>query len=383
MTTSLSPSATQVTQVRTETSGRNAPAPRASLAEVPAYVPKPPTPRPAGTSHRLFLNENPFPPLPSVQEVITAGVSRTNLYPPIAPDRLVHRLAEQLSVPVGCLATGPGSIGIYQQIGQAFLPEGTEVVYAWPAFEAFPIVARTASAIPVPVPLSEHRHDLAAMAAAVGPRTSAVFICNPNNPTGTAVSQPELDDFLDRLPTNVLVVVDDAYYEFAQALGGPSADAVATARSRPNVIALRTFSKAYSLAGLRVGYAVAAQPLADALRKCAVPCGVSDLASDAAIASLDAEAELLVRVELIAAERERLADGLAALGWPVVRSLANFVWLPLGAAAQDVADSFQDEGVLIRAFPDEGVRISVGEPAANDRVLAVAGRITADRTALR
>ncbi len=348
------------------------PEPKASLAEVPLYVPKPPTASGGGESHRLYLNESPFPPLPSAQAVIAESASRAHLYPAIAPERLVHRLSEIHDVPPDCLATGPGSVGIYQQIGQAFLHDGDEVVYAWPSFEAFPIVARIAGARPVPVPLTDHHHDLDALAAAVGPRTAAVFLCNPDNPSGTAFGDKELDGFLDSVPTRTLVVVDDAYHEFALPGSGASADAVAFARRRPNVIALRTFSKAYSLAGLRVGYAVTASPIAQALRKCAVPCGVSDIAVQAALVSLDAAGELRARVEQITAERERLTDGLAALGWPVVRSLANFVWLALGQSAAPVADAFQAAGLLVRAYPGEGVRVSVGTPDANDRVLAVA-----------
>jgi histidinol-phosphate aminotransferase len=326
-------------------------------------------------SHRLYLNENPFPPLPSAQAVIAESASRVNRYPAIAPVRLVERLSRLHEVPPDCLATGPGSIGIYQQIAQAFIVDGNEVVYAWPSFEAFPIVARVAGARPVTVPLTEHHHDLDALADAVGARTSAVFLCNPDNPTGTAFGEKELDEFLDRVPTSTLVVLDDAYHEFALPGSGASADAVASARRRPNVVALRTFSKAYSLAGLRVGYAVAAPPIAQALRKCAVPCGVSELAEEAAIASLDAAGELRTRIEQITAERERVTDALAELGWPVVRSLTNFVWLALGSAAADVADVFQAAGVLVRAIPGEGVRISVGTREANDRVLAVAARI--------
>ncbi|HEX4791040.1 MAG TPA: histidinol-phosphate transaminase [Actinospica sp.] len=355
------------------------PAPRASLAEVPLYVPKPPKALPGGVSHRLFLNENPYPPLPSVRQAIAAAALDANQYPDITPDRLVRRLAELHEVAPGRLVTGPGSVGIYQQVGQAFLAEGDEVVYSWPSFEAYPIVARVAGAVPVAVPAKDQRHDLDAMAAAVGPRTSAVFVCNPDNPTSTAFGEEELEDFLDRIPAHVLVVLDDAYHEFAGPGSGSSADAVAAARRRPNVLALRTFSKAYSLAGLRVGYGVAAEPVAQALRKCAVPCGVSGLAVAAALASLTAAEELHERIALVIAERERLTDGLAAQGWPTVRSRTNFVWLPLGAAAEGFAQELQAHGLLVRTLPGEGVRISVGTPEANGLLLETAGRIAPPR----
>jgi len=349
-----------------------APAPHASLAEVPLYVPNPPKGLTDGVSHRLFLNENPYPPLPSVQQAIASAAGRANHYPSIAPDRLVRRLSALHEVPPAQLTTGPGSVGVYQQIGQAFLSAGTEVVYAWPSFEGFPIVTRVAGATPVEVPLKDHRHDLDAMARAVGPRTAAVFLCNPDNPTGTGFGRAELEAFLDRVPSRVLVVVDDAYHEFAGFGRGPAADAVAVAKERGNVIALRTFSKAYSLAGLRVGYGVAAQPIAEALRKCAVPCGVSDLAVDAALASLDAADELHARIELITGQRERMAEGLAALGWPVVRGMTNFLWLPLETAAEGIAGALEAAGLMVRCIAGAGVRISVGTAEATDRLLSVA-----------
>jgi len=354
---------------------RAAPAPHASLAEVPLYVPNPPKGLTDAVSHRLFLNENPYPPLPSVRRAVADAAGRANLYPSIAPDRLVRRLSVLHDVPPANLTTGPGSVGIYQQIGQAFLSVGDEVLYAWPSFEGFPIVTRVAGAIPVEVPLKDHRHDLDAMARAVGPRTAAVFLCNPDNPTGTGFGRADLEAFLDRVPSRVLVVVDDAYHEFAGFGRGPAADAVAAARERPNVIALRTFSKAYSLAGLRVGYGVAAQPIAEALRKCAVPCGVSDLAVDAALASLDAADELHARIDLITAQRERMAAGLTALGWPVVPSMTNFLWLPLGVAAESVAGAMEAAGLLVRCVPGAGVRISVGTAEATDRLLSTVAEL--------
>ena len=352
-----------------------APEPHASLAEVPLYVPNPPKGRADGVCYRLFLNENPYPPLPSVRQAVADAVGRANFYPSIAPDRLVRRLAELHHVPPAQLTTGPGSVGVYQQIGQAFLAPGAEVLYPWPSFEGFPIVTRVAGAIPVEVALTDHRHDLDAMARAVGPRTAAVFLCNPDNPTGTGFGRAELESFLDRVPSRVLVVVDDAYHEFAGFGRGSAADAVAVARERPNVIALRTFSKAYSLAGLRVGYGVAAQPIAEALRKCAVPCGVSDLAVEAALASLDAADELRERIELITEQRERMADGFAALGWPVVRGMTNFLWLPLGAAAEGVAGALADAGLMVRCIADAGVRISVGTAEATNRLLSIAAEL--------
>jgi histidinol-phosphate aminotransferase len=345
------------------------PSPRFALDDVPLYVPKPPVPRAGGPSHRLFLNENPHPPLPSVVQVISDAAQGANWYPEIAPTELVRALAHRLDVPETDVVTGPGSVGIYQQIGQAMLADGDEVGYAWPSFEAYPIVTRTAGARAVEVPLRDGRHDLAAMAARVTARTRAVFICNPNNPTGTAVRRAELVSLLDQLPPSVLVVLDEAYHEFVRDPDVP--DGIDLYRKWPNLLVLRTFSKAYGLAGLRVGYAVARRPIAEALRKCAVPCGVGRIAVQAALASLSVEDELFARVDSLVGERERLRAELLACGLPVPPSEANFLWLGLGPAATDVARRLESEGLLTRLFPGLGIRLTVGAPDVNDLVIKV------------
>ena len=354
----------------TSTPGATAPAPRAVLAGVPAYVPKPPAPPAEGLSHRLFLNENPYPPLPSVREAITQAAAQSNHYPTIHPERLTEALARRFDVPRGHLVTGPGSVGIYQQIGQAMLEPGDEVVYAWPSFEAYPIVARIAGAVPVEVPLVDGFHDLDAMAAAITSRTKAVFLCEPNNPTGTAVGSAELERFLDRVPGDVLVVLDEAYFEFYRSPDAP--DGIKLHRDRPNLLALRTFSKAYGLAGLRVGYGVAQPAIAEALRKCAVPCGVGRLAEEAALTALSVEAELFERVERIVAERERTRQALLGLGWDVLPSETNFLWLPTGEGTESVAQEWERRGLLVRAFPRSGLRVTMGSVEANDLLITAA-----------
>jgi histidinol-phosphate aminotransferase len=352
---------------------RRPPVPRPALDGIPAYVPKPPQPPAAGPSHRLFLNENPYPPLPSVRRVLAEASANVNRYPGIFPERLTDALARRLGVPHSHVLTGPGSMGIYQQIGQAMLSPGDEVVYARPSFEAFPIVTGMAGAVPVEVPLDGQTHDLDAMAAAITPRTSAVLLCEPNNPTGTAVGAGRLKSFLDEVPSDVLVVLDEAYFEFYRSADRP--DGVALHFDRPNLVVLRTFSKAYGLAGLRVGYGVAHPEIAAALRKCAVPCGVGGPAEEAALASLEAEPELLRRVERIVEERERLRGLLGAQGWPVPPSETNFLWLPLGEDSQPFASELERHGALTRAFPGVGVRVTVGDPEANDLVARVAERL--------
>ncbi|GAA4291858.1 histidinol-phosphate transaminase [Streptomyces venetus] len=353
------------------------PAPRAVLDGIPAYVPKPPQPPAAGTSYRLFLNENPCPPLPSALATISWAASRTNLYPGIFPDQLTDALARKLDVPHAHVVTGPGSVGIYQQIGQAMLSPGDEVVYAWPSFEAFPIVVRMAGAVPVEVPLTGETHDLDAMAAALTPRTTMVLLCEPNNPTGTAVGAAELKRFLDRVPSHVLVVLDEAYFEFYRGPDRP--DGVDLHRDRPNLVVLRTFSKAYGLAGLRVGYGVAHPRIAEAMRKCAVPCGVSRIAEQAALAALNAEDELLEQVGRIIAERERLREALGRQGWSVPSSETNFLWMPLGDDSDRVAAALEQRGLLVRTFSGTGLRITVGSPEANDLLISTLADLRSGR----
>ena len=217
---------------------------------------------------------------------------------------------------------------IYQLV-QAFCDPDDEVVFAWRSFEAYPIAVTAAAArmVRVPVP-ADGRHDLDAMAEAVTDRTRVVLVCTPNNPTGPAVTQAELDAFLAKIPPQVLVVVDEAYVEFVR-MADP-VDGVATYRRHDNVLLTRTFSKAYGLAGFRVGYAVGPAPLAGALRAVSLPFGVSGVAQAAAVASLEREPELLERVDALVAERDRVVAGLADAGWPVPEPQGNFVWFELG-----------------------------------------------------
>jgi histidinol-phosphate aminotransferase len=245
------------------------------------------------------------------------------------------------------------------------------VVFAWRSFEAYPIIVQISGATGVRVPLrSDESHDLEAMEAAITDRTRLVLVCNPNNPTGTATRRSGLETFLDRVPDDVLVVIDEAYREFVRDPEVP--DGLDLYRERPNVAVLRTFSKAYGLAALRVGFAVAHEPVAAALRKTAVPFGVSSLAQVAAVASLDAEDELEARVETLVSERDRVMAKLAAQGWPVLDAQANFVWLRLGERSEAFAEACAASGVIVRPFSGEGVRVTIGEPEASDRFLAVA-----------
>ena len=353
---------------------------REALAAVAAYKSgKPAVAREGFTPYKISSNENPYPPLPSVLKVVADAALVMNRYPDMAVTELTLALAERLDVPPEHIATGTGSVGVLGQLIAATCDPGDEVIYAWRSFEAYPIIVAIAGAVSVQVPLdADARHDLAAMAAAITPRTRLILVCTPNNPTGPAVHQDELEEFLDTVPGDVLVVIDEAYVEFVTDDQAP--DGLATYAARPNVAILRTFSKAYGLAGLRVGYAVAHEPVAEALRKTALPFGVSTIAQKAAIASLDAFDELKERVDALVAERRRVVAGLRRQGWHVPETQANFVWLPLGADADSFAAAADKAGLVVRTFAGEGARCTIAETEANDRLLHVACDFVVART---
>src|SRR6478672_4637051 len=353
------------------------PQPRPNVFDIPPYVAgKPPTQRPGLTSYKLSSNENPYPPLPGVLEAAQAAVAQMNRYPDMGASALYAALAGRFGVPTGDLSLATGSVGLIYQLVQAFCDPGDEVVFAWRSFEAYPIAVTAAAATSVRVPvLPDGRHDLDAMAAAITDRTKVVLVCTPNNPTGPAVTQTELDAFLAKVPSHVLVVVDEAYVEFVRM--ADAVDGLATYRRHDNVVLTRTFSKAYGLAGFRVGYAVGPAAIAGALRAVSLPFGVSTVAQAAAVASLAAEAQLLERVAALVTERARVVEGLAAVGVVVPEAQGNFVWFATGDRTAEFAAAADAAGIVVRPFAGEGARVSIGEPEANDRLLAVAAEFGA------
>jgi histidinol-phosphate aminotransferase len=349
-----------------------APSPRfrSVLDQFAPYRPGGRVERPDGRSFKLSSNENPFGPLPSVVQVIADACADVNRYPDNGAVALTEAIAQRYGIPSSHIAVGCGSVGVTQQLLQAAAEPGTEVLYAWRSFEAYPLLVKLAGAAEVRVPIQDEKHELAAMAAAITPRTRVIFVCNPNNPTGTVVHRAELEDFLDRVPADCLVVLDEAYAEYVRDPDVP--DGLELYRDRPHVAVLRTFSKAYGLAGLRVGFLVGHEPVAEAARKTLLPFAVNAIAQAAAIASLAAEPELLARVELVVKERTRVRDELLAQGWSVPPTEANFVWLRLGEDTEDFAAECALDGIGIRPFAGEGARISVGDEEDNDAFLAVA-----------
>ncbi|HEX2175679.1 MAG TPA: histidinol-phosphate transaminase [Nocardioidaceae bacterium] len=345
---------------------------RAALDAIPTYKPgRPPEPREGLRTFKLSSNENPYPPLPGVLETAVTAAEAMNRYPDMGSVALYDALAERLDVPTDNLAVGTGSVAVLYHLLQAMCAEGDEVVYAWRSFEAYPIAVGVTGATAVEVPLAPGaRHDLDAMAAAITDRTRAVLVCSPNNPTGPVVRGAELEAFLDRVPAHVLVVIDEAYREFVR---DPAVvDGMEFFHGRDNVCLLRTFSKAYGLAGLRVGYGVASQPVAEAVRKCSLPFGVSHVAQQAAVASLHQEPALLERVDALVEERARVWHALREQGWDVPTTEANFLWLNLGDDTVEFAAECEAAGIMVRPFAGDGVRVTIGESEANDVFLKVA-----------
>ncbi|WP_371405862.1 histidinol-phosphate transaminase [Kribbella sp. NBC_00662] len=345
---------------------------RACLDDVAAYKPgRPPARTDGRPTYKLSSNENPYPPLPGVLAAATEAAAQMNRYPDMGCVELLDALSARFGVPVSDLAVGTGSVALLYHLLQATVSEGDEVVYAWRSFEAYPIAVQLTGATSVQVPLTaDARHDFKAMEAAITDRTKVVLVCTPNNPTGPVVRRDELLAFLDVVPSNVLVVLDEAYREFVR--DADVVDGVEVYRDRPNVVVMRTFSKAYGLAGFRVGYAIGHPPVVAAIRKCALPFGVSYVAQSAAIASLAVEEELLERVDALVLERTRVVGELRAAGWDVPETETNFVWLDLGDDTVRFAEAVQAEGVSVRPFPGDGVRVTIGETEANDLFLGVA-----------
>ncbi|WP_422110496.1 histidinol-phosphate transaminase [Cellulosimicrobium arenosum] len=345
---------------------------RPAVAALPAYVPGARS-GPGAAAFKLSSNENPYPPLPSVVAAIADAAADVNRYPDMYAAELVEATAAALGVSAEEIVVGNGSVAVLAHVLQAVVEPGDEVVYPWRSFEAYPIVAAVSGAVSVQVPLLDGaaagRLDLPRMAAAITDRTRVVLVCTPNNPTGPAVHRDELDTFLAAVPSDVLVVLDEAYVEFVRDPHAPAGLDVYA--KQPNVVLLRTFSKAYGLAGLRVGYAVARPRLAAGIRAVSTPFGVSHVAQRAAVASLAARDELLARVEHLVADRTRLVEGLRDQGWELPESHANFVWFDLGERTLQRAEEARAAGAIVRPFAGEGLRVSVGEPEATDLFLRV------------
>ena len=324
---------------------------------------------------KLSSNENPFAPLDAVLEAIAE--SRINRYPEASAAALRDRLAARFDVTPAEVQVGAGSVSVLAQLISTSCAAGDEVVYSWRSFEAYPSLVTAAGATSVQVPnTAEHRHDLEAMLAVLGDRTRVVIVCSPNNPTSTVVTEGEFRAFMAAVPPTVLVILDEAYVEFVTDDHAVRGERVI--RDYSNLVLLRTFSKAYGLAGLRIGYAIGPEYVMDAARAVAIPLSVTEPAQRAAIVSLAHEPELLERVANLALLRDRVWQGLIDQGWDSPRPHGNFVWLPTGADTPIAAGIFEAHGIVVRAL-GEGLRVSIGEAESVDHLLKAAGEVVTMR----
>ncbi|MEK8171662.1 histidinol-phosphate transaminase [Streptomyces sp. M19] len=325
---------------------------RAALDGIPTYKPGKPASAGGPVAFKLSSNENPYPPLPGVLESAVAAAGSLNRYPDLACTALLVELAERFGVPPEHLAAGTGSVGVAQQLLQSTAGPGDEVIYAWRSFEAYPIVTRISGATAVQVPLTDgEEHDLDAMADAITDRTRLIFVCTPNNPTGTVVRRAELERFLARVPSDVLVVLDEAYREFNR--DPEVADGIDVYRAWPNVCVLRTFSKAYGLAGLRVGFAVAREPVA---RRCARRrCPSGEPARAGRGGGVVAQRGRAAGAGHGAGRRARAgARGAAGPGLAGAGDAGELRVAAAGERTAGFAERCEAAGVVVRPFPGEG-----------------------------
>jgi histidinol-phosphate aminotransferase len=314
----------------------------------------------------LSLNENPFPPLPGVRAALIESIGAANRYPEFLPQRLRHVIASRVGLPDEQVILGAGATGVMLQVLHAISDPGDRIVMSDPTFDGFPIVSRMTRLVQVMVPLdATGHHDLDAMAEAATD-ARVVVVCRPHNPTGTVESAAAVEAFLARVPGDTVVILDEAYVEFA----APDCriDTVVLVHRFPNVVVLRTFSKAYGLAGLRIGYAFGSIELADQLWAMQLPFGMGITSLVAVTASYRAEAQLRQRIKVITAERHNLRTRLWAMGIYSTDAHANFIYLP--DAGQSWREVFDNTGPQVRHYADGGVRITIGRHSSTQAVLA-------------
>lgn len=346
---------------------------RPSVAALAAYRPGKGT-KQAEAEHgiadaiKLASNENPYDPVPAVLEAVRAASSGVNRYADHRALELRQTLATWLGVDAEQVAVGCGSVGLIQQLCLTYVDPGDEVVYPWISFEAYPVCVKMMGGVGICPPLVDHAFDMDAVAAAVTDKTKLIFLATPNNPTGTAISTSQIAALLDSIPDDVIVVVDEAYREFCDPrFGDPVQDLLS---KYPNVVVTRTFSKAYGLAGLRVGYAVAHPDVVAEIDKILLPFAVNAAAQAGALAALGSLDEIQAKVDVLLVERSRIVHALTTAGWNLPEAQANFVYLPLGEHASKIGLELEKRGVVVRPFAGEGLRVTVGTPAENDRFLA-------------
>ena len=345
---------------------------RADLESMPAYkAGAVPADIPGKKSFKISANENPYAPIPAIVEAINKAAGSVQRYPDPASLRLKNKLAKKYNVGIENIQLGTGSVAVLTQLIQASSTVGNEVIFAWRSFEAYPIITKVAGAKPVMIPLTKNfEHDLDAMAKAVTDKTSCILLCSPNNPTGPAIRKKDFLEFINKIPKSVLVVLDEAYAEFVT--DPEIVDGRRDAFGISNVAILRTFSKAYGMAGLRVGFCIAQPKVIEALTKVALTFGVTNLAEEAGLAALDHEEEFLKRIKLLINERERVIKELTNKGWKIPKADGNFIWLDLKEKALEFAQICDQNGLSVRVFANDGVRVTIAEEEANNRFIEIA-----------
>jgi histidinol-phosphate aminotransferase len=322
---------------------------------------------------KLASNENPLPPADRVQKALMAAVTTLNRYPDGSGFYLRQALAKKHGVAAEQLILGNGSNELIELLVRTFLKPGDEAIVPHPSFVVYPMIVQAAGGIRVMVMLKDYRLDLEAMARATTDLTKLVFIANPNNPTATIVTADEVEHFMGRIPERTIVVFDEAYIEFA--LGPDFPDTLNLIKQGRKVIVLRTFSKANSLAGLRVGYGIADADATALMNRIRQPFNVNSLAQVAALAALEDEGHVLECVRMIEAGRHYLYDEFKALGLKYVPSRANFILVDVGRSAADIYQKLLHQGVIVRPLTsfgmDSTLRITVGTPEENRRLIKV------------
>ena len=348
--------------------------PRSVVADLPAYRPGKGAAQ-AEAEHgitgaiKLASNENPDEPIDPIVEAVRRAADGLNRYADHRATAVREALADRLGVDVDQVTVGNGSVGLLQQLCFSYVDPGDEVVFPWRSFEVYPVFTHLMNGRQVRVPLTaELAFDVDAIAVAVTDRTKLVLLATPNNPTGTALTTAQLRSLLDRVPIGTVVCIDEAYREFLDPSYGDPVDELLA--DFPNVIVMRTLSKAHGLAGLRLGYAIGHPDVIATVDKTLLPFAVNALAQSAALVALQHEAMITERVWHILAERERVEATLAAAGWTLPDHQGNFVWLTLGERTDEVTLALERRGVVVRPFSGEGIRVTIGTPGENDRFLA-------------
>jgi histidinol-phosphate aminotransferase len=338
--------------------------------------------RELGLDHviKLASNEGPFGPFPAALEAMAEAASRLNSYPDGGSYRLHEALAGRHGVALEEICVGAGADGCIDLVSQAILDPGDEVICGWPSFPSYVIYARKQGAVVHTAALAEHRYDLDALLAAVTPRTKLVYICQPNNPTGTMNTVDELDAYFERVPPHVLTVVDQAYFEYIDRADYPDAVERYLKRGR-RALVLRTFSKIYGLAGARIGYAVGPSGICAAMAKVRRPFDITTQAQVAAVASIGETDEIVRRRQLNVAGLERLEEILRELGFDPVPSVGNFLYVDTGADAVELYERLLRAGVIVRPLAGFGsptaIRVTVGTPEEVEEFGAALGRVLA------